>query len=278
MSWLIRPRPDAIPSGPVEARKLILDLLECQNQAEIFKIKVLVGNISLNLSELVQIKIIDGPLDEFHFEGDFHQYHGIGWKLQSGKVFIDGDIGSRTGAEMAGGSITIQGNCGSWAGTAMSGGRLFIHGNAGNWLGANWPGESKGMTGGEILVVGDVAENAGTNMRRGTIAIAGDACPGLASSMIAGSIFVAGSVSKYFGVGMKRGSIVISNHQSVNTNLLPSFSPDGDFRPLTLDMQLHYLAGIGWHAAKRMLKKRGCQRYFGDTLSLGLGEVITLTD
>lgn len=276
MSWLIQPRPDAIPSGPVEARKLIMTFMECQNQAEIESIKVWVGNIHLNLSDLVQIQFFDGPVDEFHLKGDFHQYHGIGWKLKSGKILIDGDFGSRVGAEMAGGSIELHGNCGAWAGVAMSGGQLIIHGNAGDWLGANWPGEAKGMTGGEILVHGNAGDHTGACMRRGTIAIAGSTGSGLGRDMIAGSIFVAGSVSRYPGLGMKRGSIVIANQNQIDLELLPSFSPDGNFRPLTLDMQLHYLAENGWNEANEMLKQRHCQRFYGDRLSLGLGEIIFL--
>lgn len=278
MTWLVRPRPDAIPSTPVEARDLIGQLMDCADPADINRIKVWVGNAQIQIPELLQITQIDGPGHELYLEGDFRHYHGLGWKLKSGKIMINGNTGARLGAEMEGGSIELCGDCGAWAGVAMSGGRLFIQGNAGRWLGANWPGESKGMRGGEILVQGDTGDHTGACMRRGTIAVAGSSGFGLGRDMIAGSIFVAGNFSDYPGMGMKRGSIVLANEYQNHGKLLSSFSPDGHARPLTLDMQLKYLAQKGWTKANELLQRRYCTRFFGDNLSLGLGEIIFLSD
>ena len=278
MTWHIRTRPDAIPSAPVEARLLVNQLLQCNSFDDLSQIRFQVGSVSCFAHELLHINQMDGPADSFNFEGDFQKYNGLGWKLQSGRVEIHGDVGSRLGAEISGGTIIIHGNAGSWTGVAASGGRIEINGNSADWLGANWPGENKGMTGGEIFVSGAVGKNAGSRMRRGTIAIGGSAGSGLGLEMIAGSIFVAGKVSPVVGQGMKRGSIVIIDHGDLNEIITPSFRPSSAFRPLTLDMQFKYLETNQWQKAIEMKQKCHTRRLFGDTLALGLGEVIVLSD
>jgi formylmethanofuran dehydrogenase subunit C len=278
MTWHIRTRPDAIASAPVEARFLVDDLLKCNSSGDLQEITIDVGSISVSVNELLNINQTEGPSDTIYFEGDFQKYNGLCWNLKSGQIQIDGDVGSRLGADISGGTIILNGNAGSWAGVAASGGRILIHGNSGDWLGANWPGEPKGMKGGEIIIAGNTGKNAGARMRRGTIAIGGDAGSGLGQEMIAGSIFIAGRAESYIGQGMKRGSIVITEKSKPESVLSPSFQPSSGFRPLTLDMQLKYLESLNWEKSHEMKQKNCTMRFFGDTLALGLGEVILLSD
>lgn len=278
MIWQLKTRADAIPAGPVEARCLTTELQSCQSTDQALNIQVWVGSASVSLGELVLInQINDDQNDLIELTGDFSRWNGIGSGLKSGRIEIRGDVGSRTGAEISGGVIEIVGNTGSWTGVNAKSGRIAIQGNTGNWLGANWPGEVKGMSGGEIIVTGDAGEHAGVRMRRGTIAIAGSAGAGLGRAMIAGSIVVGSTVFGPVGSGMKRGTIIMSNQKSLSDCLLPGFHDAGTFRPLTLNMQLQYLSQIGWQKATELLESRNCNRYTGDHLTTGLGEVLILS-
>jgi len=235
------------------------------------------GNHQVALGDLCRVDYINDGLQLLRMEGDFSAWNAIGFGLAQGRIEINGHAGARTGGELAGGVIEIQGDCGPWAGVAASSGRMMIHGNAGDWLAAHWPGETRGLTGAEIVVKGHAGDHAGARMRRGLLAIGGDAGVGVGRGLVAGSIFVAGVVAGPVGSGMKRGSIVLSQANcSSRQCLLPSFEHAGLFRPLTLDMQLHYLAGLGWQKSTEMLALRKAERYFGDRLTTGLGEVLLL--
>jgi len=48
-----------------------------------------------------------------------------------------------------------------------------VRGSAGDNAGGARPGAARGMTGGEIIVRGNVGDEAGARMRRGTIAVTG---------------------------------------------------------------------------------------------------------
>jgi hypothetical protein len=41
-------------------------------------------------------------------------------------------------------------------------------------------------------------------------------------------------------------------------------------------MQLKYLREIGWQKSMTLLSLKSCERYSGDLLTLGLGEVLAL--
>ena len=279
MSWTVTARPDAIPAGRVEARRLVPALQEVGDMAAVESIVLMVGRAQVPLKALATVEKTVGTDDRIRFVGDFSRWDGLGFGLKSGQLIVEGATGARTAAELAGGSVEIRGNCGAWAGAAMSGGRLIVHGDTGDWLGANWPGELRGMTGGEIYVLGRTGDHLGVRMRRGTIAVAGPAGEGVGRGMIAGSILLAGPTPGIVGQGMKRGTIVlgpaVDRHQSISAT---GFAASGSFRPHTLGIQLRHAAEAGWQPAAEMLRAPTVTRYLGDRLIQGLGEILELTD
>ena len=276
MSWRMTTLNHAIAPGQVEARGLIQSLSKAQSALDAAKIQIWAGLTKLQLGDLAIVSETDGPSDHIELEGDFSRWNGLGFGMEHGNLIVRGDTGARTGGELSGGCIEIHGHCGPWAGVSARGGRMKIHENTGDWLGANWPGEPKGMTGGEIIVKGQAGQHAGSRMRRGVIAIGGNAGAGLALSMIAGSILVAGSTEGAVGSGMKRGTILLKASGKLDQNLSSGFKSSGEFRPLTLNMQLRYLQAIGWHKSDELLNLNQCERFSGDLLALGLGEVLVL--
>ena len=277
MTWLLQLKNGISHPGPIEARGMVQALSEAKTLGDAAGLQLRAGHEKLSLGELCQIEQADDEMQSVRLVGDFSRWNAIGFGRAHGRVEIVGSAGARTGGELAGGVIEIQGSCGPWAGVAAKSGRLIIHGNAGDWLAAHWPGETRGLTGAEILVHGNAGDHAGARMRRGLLAIAGSAGVGLGRAMVAGSIFVGGTVAGPVGSGMKRGSIVLNRNCSNDQKcILPSFQHAGLFRPLTLDMQLKYLAGLGWLGAVDLLELKQAQRYFGDRLSTGLGELLLL--
>lgn len=239
--------------------------------------KLWAGNRALSLGDLCRLEYENDGLHQIRLEGDFSGWNAIGFGLAQGHIEINGHAGARTGGELAGGVIEIHGDCGPWAAVAARTGRMKIHGDAGDWLASHWPGETCGLTGAEIVVQGNAGDHAGARMRRGLLAIGGNVGVGLGRGMVAGSIFVAGAVAGPVGSGMKRGSIVLNRaDQQISQCLLPSFQQAGLFRPLTLDMQLQYLAGLGWQNSAGMIATRDAERFYGDMLATGLGEVLLL--
>ncbi|MFM1801776.1 MAG: Formyltransferase/hydrolase complex Fhc subunit [Planctomycetota bacterium] len=280
MKWTLQLRNDAVFAGPVEARSLVHNIQQCQSVDQVQSMTLTVGRTKVSFGDLCEIH---GQSDADHvveLSGDFSQWNGLGFGFKSGYLRIIGETGARTGSEISGGIIEIFGNTGAWTGTAASGGRIVVHGDTGNWLGCNWPGETRGINGCELIVNGNVGDHVGVRMRRGCIAVQGQAGSGLGRSMIAGSIFVSGTVGGPIGTGMKRGSIVIASQPVQNTIPLwqsNGFPDAGRFRPLTLNMQLKYLAECGWKAADTMQELPDCQRFIGDLANSGLGEILVLS-
>jgi formylmethanofuran dehydrogenase subunit C len=278
MAWILSARLDACPAGAIEAGTLIQEIRAVDSVAAIEHLSITVGNVRVELADLVRIEHTDTEPETIRLIGDFSRWNALGFCLEHGRLVIEGHAGHRTAAELAGGSVEVRGNCGVWAGAAARRGRLVIHGDAGDWLGANWPGEIRGMTGGEILVHGRAGDHVGVRMRRGLVAVGGEVGEGLGRAMIAGSIFVGGSVRSHVGIGMKRGTIVLkASAENQRALAVTGFGQADAFRPLTLDMQLRYARDAGWHEADSLLDARTTRRYLGDKLSLGLGEVFLLS-
>lgn len=279
MIWQLTLRSDVLPSGPVEARGLI-DMIQASSSVdEVLNLPIWAGSCHVKLGDFCHVAIdSEASVNRIEMTGLFSNWNGLGFGLRAGHLMINGDTGTRTGAEITGGTIEVRGNCGSWTGAAAHGGRITIHGDTGDYLGANWPGETKGMTGGELIVHGNAGDHVGTRMRRGMIAVAGSIGAGLGRSMIAGSILAgSASIAGPVGSNMKRGTIVMKNNEPRSAQLLPGFFRSNPFRPLTLNMQLQYLVELGWKPARDMLKLQNCDRFTGDHLSLGLGEVLVLS-
>jgi formylmethanofuran dehydrogenase subunit C len=108
-------------------------------------------------------------------------------------------------------------------------------------------------------------------MRRGLIAIGGNAGGGLGAGMVAGSVFVFGGVGRYPGMGMKRGTIALFGDGPAD--LLPSFAPSGVHRFPFLTIYLRRLAAWGYATPGGVFAGLA-ERYNGDLADGGLGEIL----
>lgn len=252
---------------PVEAECLTPDNLAGKSLAEIALLPVQHGNAPAPLGEFFQI---DGdPADgEIVIEGDCRRVKLIGSGMTHGRITIHSDVGMHLGAEMRGGEIHVHGNASDWVGAEMRGGRIHVHGDAGHLIGAAYRGAPVGMRGGVILIEGKAGNEIGAHMRRGLIAIGGDCGDFAGVGLVAGSIFVFGQPGVRTGAGMKRGTIAVWG-QAV---LLGTFRYDCDYQPPFMALYLRQLRAMGFPLKDEA--PRLWQRYSGDLVSLGKGEVL----
>jgi formylmethanofuran dehydrogenase subunit C len=151
----------------------------------------------------------------------------------------------------------------------MIGGEIEIGGNSGERTGGVADGESLGMRGGRIVVVGNVGDVVGHRMRRGTIIVGGNAGEYAGGWMVAGTIMIDGKVGRLAGYGLRRGTLILAKQPK---QLLPTFSDSGK-------LDFNYLRLLG-----RQLDKDGCvsklpfraRRLMGDMAVLGKGEMLIL--
>lgn len=210
LTFSLKPRPQQ-SAIPIEAEKLLPTKLASLTIQEIENIPILWGNRTLPAKELFQISgELSDHIIQFEGETQFIKRIGerldggkivvggstgmhTGAYMSNGEIEIKENAGDWLAAEMTGGKIVVHGNAGHQVGGAyrgsrrgMSGGTISIAGNAGDELGAH-------MRRGMIAVRGNVGAFAGVNMIAGSIAIGGQ----LADSL------------NRCGVGMKRGTIAI---------------------------------------------------------------------
>ena len=146
------------------------------------------------------------------------------------------------------------GASGRLAGSGMSGGRIEIGGDAGDLVGAPLPGEASGMTGGVIRIRGSAGARAGDRMRRGLIAIEGDAGDNLASRMFGGTIVCFGRAGALPGYLMRRGTVMIGGGAA---SLSPTFIDTGVHELVALRLIARWL--IARRHRRRLARSRhGC--------------------
>ncbi len=254
---------------PVEAECITPDHLAGKSPAEIAKLPVQHGNTQVPLGEFFTVEGDAGDR-EVVLEGDCARVKWIGAGMTSGRITIHGSAGMHLGAEMTGGEIQLHGPAGDWVGGEMRGGRIHVHGDAGHLAGAAYRGSAAGMRGGVILIDGKAGNEVGAGMRRGLIAVGGDTSDFTGVSLLAGSIFVFGRPGIRLGAGMKRGTIVVLGAEP---QLLPTFRYDCLYRPVFLRIFLRQLVGWGYRVAEEYFHGF-YQRYSGDLVALGKGEVL----
>ena len=256
-------------SIPLEAECLTPDQLAGKTLAEIAKLPLQHGNAPAPLAEFFTIS--GDPEDkEIVIEGDCSRVKWIGAGMTAGRITIHGNAGMHLGAEMKGGQIQLHGHAGDWVGAEMRGGHIHVHGNAGHLVGAGYRGSRVGTRGGVILIDGNAGNEIGANMRRGLIAVGGDAGDFAGVSLIAGSVFVFGQPGIRLGAGMKRGTIALFGDLPP---LLPTFRLDCLYRPAFMSLYLRQLRAWGFSFPDEYLHG-SYQRYSGDLVSLGKGEVL----
>jgi len=248
----------------------------CQGLAleEIGQIPVQQGNRSVPSRELFEIS---GTSDDERqvWRGNCGGIKSIGAELTRGHVLVEGDAGMNLGADMRGGEIEVTGNTSDNTGLEMREGRIRIHGHAGNNLGGARPGSRRGMTGGEILVHGNAGCHTGLRQRRGLIAIAGNAGDETGNGMIAGTILIGGAVGAGFGSSMKRGSILLLAPGSMAPTAT-NFRRTMTGFPVFIRLLLRYLRNLNFPLPE-MDANALFHIYRGDSLELGLGEILCRT-
>jgi glutamate synthase domain-containing protein 3 len=103
-----------------------------------------------------------------------------------GLVTVEGNAGTGLAENMMAGTVTVTGDASQSAGASGRGGLLVIRGNAAARCGISL----KGL---DIVVGGSVGHNSGFMAQAGTLAICGDAGPGLGDSIYETRIFLRGT-------------------------------------------------------------------------------------
>jgi formylmethanofuran dehydrogenase subunit C len=257
-------------SIPIEVDSIRLEAVREQSPDQIKTTLVQYGNKPSELGDFFEVSGSAADDEHLVWVGDCSKVKLIGAGLRSGKITVEGNAGMHLGAEMHGGEVVVRGNAGDWTGAEMKGGRIHVHGNVGHCAGAVYRGGRKGMTGGEILIDGDAGNEIGHTLRRGLIAVGGKAGEGSGFNMIAGSILIFGRAGIRPGAGMRRGTIGLFGSEA--PPMLPTFRFAGACRPEFLRIYLLHLRRIGFAVPDECLSA-ACQRYNGDFLELGKGEI-----
>jgi len=264
------------PTGvPIWAEALDPRAFATLNELEIAMVQVQYGNQKVAVGDLWKVEraVSSSVQPSLRLLGDWSSVDDIGKRLGGGRIEVDGDAGLHLGEGMTGGVIKVHGNVDDFAGRDMAGGRIHIRGNAGDGVGSASIGAKLGMTGGAILVEGSVGAEAGKKMRRGLIAIGGSCGDFVGASMIAGTILVFGTPGRHPGPGMKRGTIAFLGAECASLKLLPTFRLDGRLTPLFLNLFLRRLGEWGFPVSP-VCFERAVQRWRGDLLELGKGEIL----
>ncbi|MFQ5731055.1 MAG: formylmethanofuran dehydrogenase subunit C [Planctomycetaceae bacterium] len=256
---------------PLEVDTVRLETVREQSVDDVKRTPIQHGNRQERLGEFFDVagSAADG---ELVWEGDCSRVKLIGAGLTSGRVRVDGDAGMHLGAEMTGGEVLVNGNAADWVGAEMHGGSIRVRGNAGHLVGAAYRGGRRGMTGGEILINGNAGNEIGHTLRRGLIAVGGSAGDAAGFNMIAGTILVFGGAGIRPGAGMRRGTIAIFDADNA-PDLLSTFKPAGNVRPLFLALYLRHLADRGFSIPADLADAQ-YRHHRGDFLEYGKGEIL----
>lgn len=254
---------------PLELSVLRADILSnCSSACKISELPVYYGNSNAEIGDFFDVT---GDVDSnIVIEGDLSKAKRIGEGMEYGNITIYGNVGMHLGEKMKGGKIIVNGNVSDWMGSNMSGGIIVVNGNVGNFACSSYWGEKEGVNGGVIFIDGSVGDDLGRRMRRGTIFVTENSGDFTGGEVIAGTIFILGSVGKSLGAGMKRGSIILSKLPE----LLPSFYYSGKFKPLFLSVYFKYFEREFSFKVPKKLKKAVFERYMGDFLAVGKGEIL----
>ena len=129
------------------------------------------------------------------------------------------------------------------------------------------------MTGGELIIRGNAAAEAGASMRRGLIAVGGDAGEGLGRATIAGTVVVFGATGADPGQWSKRGTVWPSA-RSPHRPLIATRARTGPSISaccFVISRTTRHMPVTGEHIMGSY------QRYSGDLAELGGGEILAWT-
>ncbi len=211
---------------PIFAECISPDVFLGKSFEEIAKLKVFEGNRQRSLDEIFDVnKIAKNCNDKIiiNLSGDFRKVRMIGYRMTSGMIVVEGDVGMRLGECMEGGEIFVKGNADSWVGSMMKGGKIEVLGSAGDYVGASYRGSTKGMANGTILIHKDAGNEVGCCMKGGLINVEGNVGEFAGVHMKDGTIIVRKNCSGRPGAGMLDGKIIICGQLP---SVLPTFTID----------------------------------------------------
>jgi formylmethanofuran dehydrogenase subunit C len=208
---------------PIEGKNISPDVFAKKSAKKVAALEMWEGNRKVTIGDLFDIKVDRSSSEEvtIKIEGNVGTVRNIGFRMSTGEVIVDGDVGMHLGEEMKGGSIIVSGNAGSWAGSQMKDGTIEIKGNAGDYIGAAYRGSTKGMSGGTIIIHGNAGHEVGCFMRKGVIKILGNVGIFAGIHMNNGTIFVQGTSQGRAGAQMTNGKIVLAGHSE---DVMPTFT------------------------------------------------------
>ena len=167
-------------------------------------------------------------------------------------------------------TIDVGGACLWHAGAGWQRGTLRINGAGGEYLGGGATGATRGMRGGIVHVKGDCGNHVGDKMNRGLLIIEGNAGRSCGKRMLGGTIVVGKDYGTNIGHGMRRGSIFLLGKGKTPLEQDPRFVACGAHDLPFLRMMTRSIDGI---MARTLQKTQQWQRYAGDTVVAGKGEV-----
>ncbi|MCH9799863.1 MAG: formylmethanofuran dehydrogenase subunit C [Betaproteobacteria bacterium] len=143
-------------SRVIDCKKLTPDYLQGKSIAAI-------SSIALGSQTVADVFDVQGDdATTLVFKNTTPQLHYIGYRMKTGSITIEGDVGDFTGAEMQGGVLICKGNTGKRTGDTMRRGLLLIEGNTGDYCASN-------MRAGTLGLLGSTGAYLGYGMQRGTL-------------------------------------------------------------------------------------------------------------
>jgi formylmethanofuran dehydrogenase subunit C len=255
------------PAVPLEAESLSPDVTAGLALDAVRALPVYLGKTRRRVDDLFDVEGEAG--DELEIRGDGRKIKWMGRGMTRGRLSIVGNAGMHLGAYMKGGAIEVSGNVTDWLGAEMSGGRIRIGGNAGGQVGAAYRGSLSGMTGGTILIEGTAGLEVGMRMKRGIIAVGGQARDFVGLEMKGGTILLRSGAELRTGAWISRGTII----SLAPIRLLPTFSYSCVYNPTFLRLYARHLSSLGFSIPHE--EGDGAYlRYTGDAAVPGKGEIL----
>jgi formylmethanofuran dehydrogenase subunit C len=254
------------PRQRIDLSPLTPDNLAGKPAADIAAIELYSGKQKLRVDTVFDIAGDDAS--NIVIKSSCNKLDFIGRGMKTGRITIQGDVGSYLGFQMRNGTIVLHGDADAFTASELAGGLIHIHGNVGDFLAAAIVGNKKGMKGGTVIVTGNAGERVGDQMRRGLLLIEGNVGSYCASRMLAGTIGVLGTVGEYVGYGMRRGTLLLTKTPALHVTIQDCGSHTLPF----LSLMFKSFGNLPTKFAK--IENNRVQRYAGDLANDGKGEIL----
>lgn len=254
------------PLQRIDLSPLTPDNLAGKPAADIAAIELYSGKQKLRVDTVFDIAGDDAS--NIVIKSSCNKLDFIGRGMKTGRITIQGDVGSYLGFQMRNGTIVLHGDADAFTASELAGGLIHIHGNVGDFLAAAIVGNKKGMKGGTVIVTGNAGERVGDQMRRGLLLIEGNVGSYCASRMLAGTIGVLGTVGEYVGYGMRRGTLLLTKTPALHATIQDCGSHTLPF----LSLMFKSFGSLPTKFAK--IENNRVQRYAGDLANDGKGEIL----